>query len=90
MVKSTFLLDALAQKLNLRASDAEMEAKIEEYGKQTGIELDRLKEFYDKPERRSRLSFQVTEEKVVNYLVDKARVTEVTKEQLPTETGSEA
>lgn len=85
MVKSTFLLDALADKLSLRAEQAEIDAKIEEYGKQTGIEMDRLREFYNKPERRSRLSFQVTEEKVVNYLVGKAKVTEVDKEKLPKE-----
>jgi len=39
----------------------------------------RLNEFYGKPERRSRLAFQVTEEKVVNYLMSKAKVTEVPK-----------
>lgn len=85
MVKSTFLLDALAEKLNLRALPNEIEEKIVEYGKQTGIEMARLKEFYDKPERRSRLAFQVTEEKVVNYLIGKAKVTEVTKDKLPAE-----
>jgi len=85
MVKSTFLLDALADKLNLRALPSELDAKIEEYGKQPGIEMARLKEFYDQPERRARLSFQVTEEKVVNYLVGKAKVTEVSKDQLPKE-----
>lgn len=89
MVKSTFLLDALAEKLGLRAEAAEVEAKIEEYGKQTGIEMARLKEFYAKPERRSRLNFQVTEEKVVNYLVGKASVTEVTKDRLPKEADQE-
>jgi len=89
MVKSTFLLDALAEKLNLRAQKEELEAKIEEYGKQTGIEMARLREFYAKPERLSRLSFQVTEEKVVNYLVEKAKVTEVTKEQLPQDAQAE-
>jgi trigger factor len=89
MVKSTFLLDALAEKLGLRAEAAEIDAKIEEYGKQTGIEMARLKEFYSAPERRSRLSFQVTEEKVVNYLVDKASVTEVAKDKLPKEADRE-
>lgn len=90
MVKSTFLLDALAEKLDLRARPEELNAKIEEYGNQTGIEMARLKEFYSKPDRLSRLSFQVTEEKVVNYLVDKAKVTEVNREQLPKELGAEA
>ncbi len=83
MVKSTFLLDALAEKLNLRALPNEIEEKIDQYAKQTGIEIDRLKEFYGKPERRSRLSFQVTEEKVVAYLIDKAKVSEVPKDKLP-------
>ncbi len=83
MVKSTFLLDALAEKLDLRASPSEIEEKIDEYAKQTGIEIARLKEFYGKPERRSRLSFQVTEEKVVRYLIEKAKVSEVPKDKLP-------
>lgn len=89
MVKSTFLLDALAEQLQLRASAKEVEAKIEEYAQQTGIEMARLNEFYSKPERRSRLLFQITEEKVVNKLVEAAKVTEVTKDKLPQEKGQE-
>lgn len=85
MVKSTFLLDELADKLQLRAKPSEIDEKISEYAKQTGIEMARLNEFYAKPERRSRLAFQVTEEKVVNYLVSKAKITEVAKEKLPKE-----
>lgn len=86
MVKSTFLLDTLADKLGLRAKPSEIEQKINEYATQTGIEIARLNEFYGKPERRSRLAFQVTEEKVVNHLLSKAKITEVTKDQLPKET----
>lgn len=82
MVKSTFLLDALAEKLGLKAKPSEIDEKINEYAQQTGIELARLKEFYGNPERRSRLSFQVTEEKVVNHLISKAKVTEVPKDKL--------
>ena len=89
MVKSTFLLDFLAEKLDLRAKPAEIEEKITEYAKQTGIEIARLNEFYGKPERRSRLAFQVTEEKVVNFLVSKAKITEVPKEKLPKEKEQE-
>lgn len=82
MVKSTFLLDALASKLGLAATAEEVEAKITEYAQQTGIEMARLREFYDKPERRARLAFQTTEEKVVNFLLSKAKVTEVPADQL--------
>ncbi len=82
MVKSTFLLDALAEKLSIRASKDEIEKKISDYAEQTGIELARLNEFYGTPERRSRLSFQITEEKVVNHLLEKAKITEVGKDKL--------
>ncbi len=85
MVKSSYLLDAIADKIGLRAKPEELDAKIEEYGAQTGIEMARIREFYNKPERRSRLSAQVTEEKVVNYLIEKAAITDVPKDKLPKE-----
>lgn len=85
MVKSTFLLDTLADKLGLRATKAEVDAKITEYAQQTGIEMARLNEFYAKPERISRLQFQVTEEKVVNYLLEKAKITEVPADKIEKE-----
>lgn len=90
MVKSTFLLDALAEKLNLRATPSEIDAKINEYAQTTGIELPRIQEFYNKPERRSRLMFQVTEEKVVNHLLAKAKITEVPAAQLPKDEAAES
>src|SRR6185437_4285730 len=83
MVKSTFLLDTLAKKLNLHAEKSEVDQKIVEYAKQTGIEMARLNEFYSRPERRSRLAFQITEEKVVNYLMSKANIADVPKDKLP-------
>lgn len=77
MVHSTFLLDHLAHDLKLAASPTEIEAKIEEYAKQTGLELGKIKQFYGKPERRSRLAFQITEQKVVDHLLSKAKVQEI-------------
>jgi trigger factor len=85
MVRSTFLLDTLADKLSLRATKEDIENKIDSYAKQTGLELAKIKEFYGKPERKQRLAFQVTEEKVVNFLISKAKITEVDKEKLAKE-----
>lgn len=82
MVQSTFLVDALADKLNLRAQPADLEAKIDEFARQTGIERAKVAEFYGKPERRSRLAFQVTEERVIAYLLEKAKVTEKPKDKI--------
>jgi trigger factor len=82
MVHSTFLLDTLAQQLKMEASPAEIEAKIQEYAGQTGLEIDKVKSFYAKPERRSRLAFQITEQKVVDHLIDKAKISEVAPSEL--------
>ena len=89
MVRSTFLLDTLADKLSLRATKEDVDAKIEAYAKQTGIEIEKIKEFYGKPERQSRLAFQITEEKVVGMLIAKAKIEEVAKDKLPKEQENE-
>ncbi len=82
MVQSTFLVDAVANKLNLQAKESDLEAKIDEFVKQTGIERAKVAEFYAKPDRRTRLSHQVTEERAVAYLLEKAKIVEMPKEKL--------
>ncbi len=82
MVQSTFLVDSLADKMQLRARQEDFEAKLDQFAQQTGIERDKVAEFYGKPERRSRLMFQITEERVVNHLLEKAKIKEVKKDKL--------
>jgi len=82
MVRSTFLLDALAQKLNMKATDDDINNRIQDYAKETGLPLQKIEDFYRGNDARSRLRFQITEEKVVSHLVEKAKVTEVNREQL--------
>ncbi len=85
MIQSSFLIDKIANEQNLRATNADVEAKLQEYAQQSGIELSRLAEFYGEQERRARLVYQVTEEKVLDYLISKAKLEEVPREQLETE-----
>lgn len=83
MIQSSFLLDSLADEFGLNATDEDVEKRIHEYAKTTGIDLTRLNEFYSKREARSRLAFQITEEKVIQLLLSKAEIREVTAEELP-------
>lgn len=76
MVQSTFLVDELAEKLKLKATPKDIDEKIKTYGRETGIELEKLNEFYGQPERRSRLGFQITEERVIAHLIEKAEISE--------------
>ena len=85
MIQSSFLIDKIATDENLRATNTDIEAKLVEYAQQAGIELERLAEFYKEQDRHARLQYQVTEEKVLDFLISKAKVKEVPKEELETE-----
>lgn len=76
VIRSSLLINAIAKKENLSSTDAEYEERVNSYAKQSGIELEKIKAFYSKPENRSRLKFQMTEEKVMNFLISKANIKE--------------
>jgi len=82
IIRSSFLISELADKHNLRPTDDELDEKLEEYAVQTGIEISRIRNFYAEPERKSSLRFQMTEDKVVDFLMSKANVKEVPRSQL--------
>jgi len=85
MIQSSFLIDALAKKLDLICKKEDVDAKMAEYATQTGIDEARIREWYSKPEQMSRLTYMITEEKVIAFLTSKAKIREVSKEQLKDE-----
>lgn len=82
MIQASFLIDAIARKHDLVCTREDVEAKLDEYAKQTGIELSRIKEFYSKPEQSSRLTYMLTEDKVIAHLMKTLKIREVPKESL--------
>jgi trigger factor len=87
MIQSGFLIDAIAKKHDLRWTEADLEAKFEQYAKQTGIELSRIKEFYSRPDQMNRVTYSITEEKVMEFLLKTAKVKEVSKDKLKEKMG---
>ena len=85
MIQSSFLIDRLAQDHDLICKREDLDLKFDEYSKQTNIELARIKEWYAKPEQMSRLTYMITEEKVVKLLTDKAKVKEVDGKEIKDE-----
>jgi trigger factor len=85
MIQSSFLIDAIAQKHNLHCKDEDLEKKYKEYAAQTGIEETRIREFYGRPEQTSRLSYMISEEKVIDFLNKSAKVKEVSADELKDE-----
>ncbi len=83
MIQSSFLIDAVAREYNLAATIEDIEAKIAEHAAQTGIDANQVREFYAKDkDRRGRLAYQITEDKVVAFLISKAEVQEVSADEL--------
>ncbi|PIS11864.1 MAG: trigger factor, partial [Bdellovibrio sp. CG10_big_fil_rev_8_21_14_0_10_47_8] len=82
MIQSGFLIDTIAKEKDLNWREEDLEAKFEEYAKQTGIEIARIKEFYSRPEQMNRLTYTITEDKVVKFLLSSAKVTEVAKDKI--------
>ncbi len=78
MIRSSLLVDAIAEKHGLQASRADIDIKLERWSKQTGLEIAKLRKYYfEDSNHLNRLMYQITEEKVVNFLLEKADVHEV-------------
>ena len=85
MIQSSFLIDKLAIDNDLICKEEDITQRLSEYVKQTGIEMDRIKEWYSKPEQMSRLTYAITEEKVVKLLTEKSKITEVSAKEIKEE-----
>lgn len=87
MIQSGFLIDTIAKKHELKWTEEDLDKKFDEYAKQTGIEKSRIKEFYSRPEQMNRVTYAITEEKVIDFLLKSAKVTEVSKDKLKESMG---
>ncbi len=85
MIQSSFLIDKLAVDHNMICKEEDLNTKYAEYAKQTGIEETRIREWYSKPEQMSRLTYMITEEKVIKMITDKAKIKEVDAKELKEE-----
>lgn len=85
MIQSSFLVDAIGKKFDLLCKQEDVDKKFQEYAAQTGIDETRIREFYSKEDTLSRLTYQITEEKVIAKLMETTKVKEVSKEQLKEE-----
>lgn len=76
-IQISFLVDEIANKHQLFCSKEDIEKKISDYAKQTGLEESRIREFYSQEEQSRRLFHMITQDKVIDFLISKANVKEV-------------
>ena len=82
MVKSTFLIDEIAKKEKVTVSEEEVNKRIEMHALQMGLPVENLVKFYSEQNRIGNLRFQITQEKVVEFLKSKSTFKELPKDQL--------
>lgn len=74
-VKSGLILDHLAKKFEIEASDKDLDVKIEESAKMTGLKPEQVKEFYLKDEKmKSNLMYAIREEKTFKKLAETIKI----------------
>ena len=74
-VKSGLILDNLAKKYSIEATDEDMEAKFDEMAEQSGMEKDQLSAYYKSNEQiKSNLMYAIREEKTFEKLISDMKV----------------
>jgi len=81
-VQGSLLLEAIASQEKIVVEDGEIDGKLEEVAAMSNAPLETVKKYYDNDEARNSLKAQIVEEKTIAFLLGKATVNEVSKEQL--------
>lgn len=82
ILQAAYITSEIAKKHELFAKKEDIDNKIHEYATTSGIEEKRVREHFLKAEHADRFIHGITEDKVFQFLVSKAQVLEVKKEQL--------
>lgn len=74
-VRSGLILDKLAKKYEVEASDSDLDAKIAEMASQSGMDLEQISSYYKSNEQvKSNLMYAIREEKTFEKLISEMKV----------------
>lgn len=79
MVQSAFLVDQLSEEENLRATDKDVDDKFAEMATKWNMEKEQIKKFYSERDGIQKMKYQLTEDKVYDFLLKNSQVEEVDK-----------
>lgn len=72
-VKGTLLLEAVAEKESIQATDADIEKKLEELATESGQPVANIRKYFTRPDDRLGLSLRLREEKTIEFLKAQAK-----------------
>jgi trigger factor len=83
-VQGTLLLEAIGRQEGITVEEGEIDGRLAEIAKMANAPLEMVEKYYAGAEARAGLMVQIAEEKVVRFLLDRARITEVPRAALET------
>ena len=82
-VQGALLLEGLAKQEGIVVVDADLEARFAQIAEQSGQSVENVKNYYTQNEHaRENITAQVREDKAIDFLLERAVVTEVSREEL--------
>lgn len=81
-VKGSLILEGVGRQEGISVEDSEIDGRLDEIARMSNAPLETVQKHYADPDARRGLIAQITEEKVVQFLLDNSTIEEVDKEQL--------
>lgn len=82
-VKGSLLLEALAKQEDIKAADSDIEEKFRQMSGDSEQSLEAVKNYYLQNEKaKENLMAQIREDRVIAFLVERAKIAEVSREEL--------
>jgi trigger factor len=76
-VRSTLLVEKIAQRENIQVADKDIQDRIDQLARAAGERAKDVREFYGRPETRADLGSQMVFDRTLGYLLEHARIKEV-------------
>lgn len=80
-VKASIILGAIARKEGIEVEEKEIEGKLAEISRSVRIPFDKVREFYEKNNMVEGLEARLIQDKVLQFLIEKSNVEEVSREE---------
>ncbi len=88
-VQGSLILEGIARQEKIEVGDADFDEKLKKVAEMSQAPLETVQKYYSNPEAKQGMMAQIAEEKVIELLLDKAKVKEVAKDKLEDQDNKE-
>lgn len=82
IIRSSYLISEIAKQKDLKADTASFRSFVAARAQEIGLPAEQLMSYYSNEDAKARVEFQILEEKVMEYVLELANITDVSKDQL--------